>query len=91
MINTAHASHVIDRLPLGRVPFPPERAIAGNPRLASPIARPADRTAFFAAYQMEPFARVRRQFLKLPPAPVRAAAHVLTPEVKARIKRVLKK
>ena len=91
MINTAHASHVFDRLPLGRVPFPPERAIAGNPRLASPIARPADRTAFFAAYQMEPFARVRRQFLKLPPAPVRAAAHVLTPEVKARIKRVLKK
>ncbi len=91
MVNTAHASHMFDRLPLARMPFPPERAIAGNPRLASPIARPAERSAFFAAYQLEPFEQVRKKFLKLPPVPVRLAAKALTPEVKEKLKKALKR
>ena len=42
LVNTAHGSHLFDRLRLGRMPFSPERAIAGNPRLASPINLPPD-------------------------------------------------
>ena len=68
-----------------------ERAIAGNPRLASPIAQPPDRAAFFAAYALDPFDQVVRRFCALPPLPVRAAGKVLSPEPKARLKRILKK
>lgn len=90
MVNTAHASHIFDRLPLGRLPFSPERAVAGNPRLASPIAQGAERAAFFAAYALEPFGAVRKKFLRLPPLPVRLASKALSPEVKAKIKSKLK-
>ncbi len=90
LVNTAQGSHMFDRLPLGRKPFPVERAIAGNPRLASPIAQPADRGAFFAAYALEPFEKVLREYCALPPLPVRAASRVLSPEVKARLKKLLK-
>ena len=91
LVNTPHGSHVFDQLPLIRRPFPVERAIAGNPRLASPTARPADRPAFFAAYALEPFDQVVRKFCALPPLPVRAAGKVLSPEMKARVKKVLKR
>ena len=91
MVNTSHGSHVFDRLPLGRQAFPAERAISGNPRLASPIAQPADRAAFFAAYALEPFEKVREKFLRLPPLPVRMASRLLSPEAKARLKAKLKK
>ena len=90
MVNTSHASHVFDRLPLGRLAFPPERAIAGNPRLASPIAPAQDRSAFFASYALEPFDEVRRQFFRLPSLPVRIASKALSPEAKAKIKAKLK-
>lgn len=73
LVNTPHGSHIFDQLPLAKQPFPPERAIAGNPRLASPIPLPPERTAFFAAYALEPFDQVRREFCRLPPLPVRAA------------------
>jgi hypothetical protein len=76
---------------LGRKTFSPERAIAGNPRLASPTAQPADRAAFFAAYALEPFEQVRRKFFRLPSLPVRAASAVLSPEVKARLREKLRK
>lgn len=91
LVNTPHGSHIFDRLPLSRQPFPVERAIAGNPRLASPIAQPPDRAAFFAAYALEPFDQVVRRFCALPPLPVRAAGKALPPEVKAKLKQVLKK
>jgi coenzyme F420-reducing hydrogenase beta subunit len=91
LVNTAHASHIFDRLPLGRKTFSAERAIAGNPRLASPTAQPADRAAFFAAYALEPFEQVRRKFFRLPSLPVRAASAVLSPEVKARLREKLRK
>ena len=89
MVNTAHGSHVFDQLPLAKKAFPPERAIAGNPRLASPISQPPDRAAFFAAYALEPFEEVRRRFFKLPAAPVRLASRVLSPEVKRKIREKL--
>ena len=91
LVNTPHASHVFDQLPLVRRPFPVERAIAGNPRLASPIAQPPDRPAFFAAYALEPFDQVVRRFFALPPLPVRAAGKVLSPGVKAALRKVLPK
>nr|WP_325185246.1 polysaccharide pyruvyl transferase family protein [uncultured Oscillibacter sp.] len=89
LVNTAHGSHIFDQLPLGRQAFPVERAIAGNPRLASPTACPPDRAAFFAAYALEPFDAVRRRFLTLPPLPVRAAGKLLSPEIKAKIRKKL--
>lgn len=91
LVNTPHGSHIFDQLPLSRQPFPVERAIAGNPRLASPIARPADRAAFFAAYALEPFDQVVRKFCALPPLPVRAAGKALSPEMKTKLKRALKR
>ena len=91
LVNTPHGSHVFDRLSLSRRPFPVERAIAGNPRLASPIAQPAERAAFFAAYALEPFDQTVRRFCALPPLPVRAAGKILSPEAKAKLRRFLKK
>ena len=91
LVNTPHGSHVFDRLSLSRRPFPVERAIAGNPRLASPIAQPAERAAFFAAYALEPFDQTVRRFCALPPLPVRAAGRILSPEAKAKLRRFLKK
>jgi len=90
LVNTPHASHVFDRLPLGRKAFPAERAIAGNPRLASPIAAPADRAAFFAAYALRPFCEVRREFFRLPSLPVRLASRALSPEMKAKLRKKMK-
>lgn len=90
LVNTPHGSHLFDQLPLARVSFPPERAVAGNPRLATPIQRPADRAAFFAAYALEPFDKVRKTFCTLPPLPVRAAARLLSPEAKDKLRKKLK-
>ena len=90
LVNTPHGSYLFDRLNLECRPFPVERAVAGNPRLASPIAPAADRAAFFASYAVEPFEEVRRRFLRLPSLPVRAAGKLLSPEVKAKIRSRLK-
>ena len=91
LVNTPHGSYVFDKLALARRPFPVERAVAGNPRLAGPIAPAADRAAFFASCAVEPFAAVRRRFFKLPSLPVRAAGRLLSPEAKEKIRRKLKK
>lgn len=91
LVNTPHGSHIFDQLPLVKRPFPAERAIAGNPRLASPIPPSPQRAAFFAAYAMEPFQEVRRKFFKLPPPPVALASQILSPEVKARLRKKLRK
>ncbi|MDY3281682.1 polysaccharide pyruvyl transferase family protein [Dysosmobacter sp.] len=91
MVNTPHGSHIFDRLPVSRVPYPMERAVAGNPRMVSPTAFCPDRAAFFAAYVLRPFEEVRKQYFRLRPLPVRAAAKALSPEMKAKIKKVLKK
>ena len=90
LVNTPKGSHLFDQLPLSRQAYAPERAIAGNPRLASPIALPADRAAFFSAYALEPFDQVRRKFCAVPPLAVRVAGKVLSPEIKAKIRSKLR-
>ena len=90
LVNTPHGSHVFDRLPLSRQTFPVERAVMGNPRLAFPIAQPPERTAFFAAYQLQPFEEVRKTFFRMPSVPVRMASKMLSPEVKAKIKKIIR-
>ena len=72
---------------LGRRAFPVERAVAGNPRLAYPLPPAPDRAAFFAAYALEPFDQVRRKFCGVPPLPVRLASQVLSPELKAKLRK----
>ncbi|MBR3640471.1 MAG: polysaccharide pyruvyl transferase family protein [Oscillibacter sp.] len=91
LVNTARASYLFDRLPLSREPYPPERAVAGNPRLASPMPASPARTAFFAAYAAEPFEQVRKEWFRLPPRLAREAAKLLSPEWKERAKKLLKK
>jgi hypothetical protein len=76
---------------LSRQAFSIERAVAGNPRLASPTPPSPDRTAFFAAYALEPFETVRKKFFRLPPLPVRAAGKLLSPEAKAKLKNKIKR
>ena len=90
LVNTPHGSHIFDRLPLNCRPFPVERAVAGNPRLATPIPRSTDRAAFFAAYALQPFDQVRKKFCSVPPLPVRMASKMLSPELKAKIRSKLK-
>lgn len=91
LVNTAHGSHIFDQLPLSRQAFPIERAVAGNPRLASPIGQPPDRAAFFAAYALEPFDKVRKKFCALPPLPVRAVGKVLSPAAKEKLRKKLRR
>ena len=90
LVNTAHGSHIFDKLSLSRQVFPVERAVAGNPRLASPIQAPLDRADFFSAYALEPFDQVRKAFCGLPPLPVRIAGKLLSPEIKEKIKKKLR-
>lgn len=77
LVNTPHGSHIFDQLPLHRRAFPAERAIAGNPALAAPALQPPDRGAFFAAYALEPFDALRKQYLTQPPLVLRAAGKLL--------------
>ena len=77
LVNTPHASHVFDQLPLACQAFPAERAIVGNPALASPPVCPPERAEFFAAYALEPFEAVRRRYLAQPPLPLRAVRRFL--------------
>ena len=90
LVNTAHGSHIFDKLPLSRQVFPVERAVAGNPRLASPIQAALDRADFFSAYALEPFDQVRKAFCGLPPLPVRIVGKLLSPEVKEKIRKKLR-
>lgn len=89
LVNTPHASHIFDKLPLSRQVFPVERAVAGNPRLASPIQAPPERAAFFAAYALEPFDQVRKAYFALPPLPLRMLSRLLSPEVKDKLRKTL--
>jgi hypothetical protein len=90
LINTPHGSHVFDRLELSRQAFPVERAVMGNPRLAFPIAQPPERAAFFAAYKLRPFEEVRKTFFRMPSVPVRMASKMLSPEMKEKIKKIIR-
>ena len=69
---------------------PLEEAVAGNPRLASPLKANPRRAAFFSAFRTLPFEQVERRFLALPPLPYRAAAKALTPGMKEKLRRLMK-
>ena len=67
-----------------------DEAVAGNPRLASPSAPSPKRAAFFAALRAEGYPAAQKAFLTPPPLAYRAAARVLTPQMKQAIRKILK-
>lgn len=92
MVNSAKGQVVFDALApkFGQVDRPLAEAVAGNPRLASPLKANPKRGAFFAAFAALPFDQVEKRFLALPSLPYRAAAKVLTPGMKDKIRKILK-
>ena len=75
---------------VGSVPRPWAEAAAGNPRLLSPTPKNPKRAVFFAQRAARGYGAAERACLSLPPLPYRAAAKVLTPGMKARIRTILK-
>lgn len=69
---------------------PWDEAIKGNPRLLSPTPANPKRAAFFAAFRTRGFDKVEADYLALPSLPYRMAAKVLTPKMKAMIRKVIK-
>ncbi|MEQ2457300.1 polysaccharide pyruvyl transferase family protein [Flavonifractor hominis] len=92
LVNSARGQRVFDALSprFGQVERPVEEAVAGNPRLKSPLKANPRRAAFFAAFSTLPFPDVEKRFLALPSLPYRAAAKVLTPGMKDKLRKVLK-
>ena len=74
----------------GQVERPLAEAVAGNPRLASPLTANPRRNSFFAAFSALPFHQAEAAYLALPSLPYRLAARVLTPAMKEKIRRILK-
>jgi hypothetical protein len=92
MANTVKGMNILNELDrkLGRVERPLSEAVAGNPRLASPLTANQRREEFFAAFALEPFEQVEKTYLAQPPVYYRAAAKVLSPEMKAKIRKFMK-
>lgn len=92
LVNSARGRAVFQELSprFGQVERPLEEAVAGNPRLASPLKANPRRAAFFSAFRTLPFEQVERRFLALPPLPYRAAAKALTPGMKEKLRRLMK-
>ena len=92
LVNSARGQVVYDALAgqFGQTDRPLEEAVTGNPRLKSPLKANPKRGAFFAAFAALPFQEVEKRFLALPPLHYRAAARVLTPAMKDRLRKLLK-
>ena len=92
LVNSARGQMVFDALSprFGQMERPLAEAVAGNPRLASPLKANPRRAAFFAAFAALPFNEVEKRFLALPSLPYRAAAKALTPAMKEKIRKLLK-
>ena len=92
LVNSARGQVVYDSLSaqFGQTDRPLAEAVAGNPRLASPLKANPKRGAFFAAFSTLPFPEVEKKFLSLPPLHYRAAAKVLTPGMKDKLRKILK-
>lgn len=92
LVNSARGQVVYDSLAgqFGQTDRPLAEAVAGNPRLKSPLKANPKRGAFFAAFSTLPFPEVEKKFLSLPPLHYRAAARVLTPGMKDRLRKILK-
>ena len=68
---------------------PVEEAVAGNPRLACPVAHNPRRAAFFTALRVRGWQGASHAFLRRPGPAYRLAAKVLTPGVKEKIRKLL--
>ena len=92
LVHTPRGQAVYDSLApqFGQTDRPLAEAVAGNPRLASPLKANPRRGAFFAAFSALPFPEVEQKFLALPPLHYRMAARVLTPAMKDRLRKILK-
>ena len=92
LVNSARGQVVYDALSarFGQTDRPLEEAVTGNPRLKSPLKANPKRGAFFAAFSTLPFPAVEKKFLALPPLHYRAAAKVLTPGMKEKLRKILK-
>ncbi len=92
LVNSARGQVVFDALAdrFGQVERPVAEAVAGNPRLATPLKANPRRAAFFSAFAALPFEEVEKRFLAQPPLHYRAAAKVLTPGMKEKIRKILK-
>ena len=92
LVNSAKGQVVFDTLSpyFGQLERPLSEAVTGNPRLASPLKANPKRGTFFAAFTALPFEEVEKRYLAQPPAYYRAAAKILTPEMKEKLRRVLK-
>ena len=92
LVNSAKGQKAFDALAdkLGQVERPLAEAVAGNPRLAYPLTHNPKRGAFFSGFAAMPFDQVEQKYLTPPPLPYRAAAKVLTPKMKEKIRKILK-
>lgn len=72
------------------VPRTMEEAVRGNPRLASPHPAAPGRAAFFSAWRLLPFSATARRFLRPPSLPYRAATRLLTPDIKEKLRGLLR-
>ena len=92
LVNSARGQAVFDALSprFGQVERPLAEAVAGNPRLASPPKANPRRAPLFAPLAAPPLAQGEKRFLAPPPPPHRAAAKMLTPAMKEKIRKLLK-
>ncbi|MDD4716113.1 MAG: Coenzyme F420 hydrogenase/dehydrogenase, beta subunit C-terminal domain [Oscillospiraceae bacterium] len=75
----------------GFVKRPFSEAAAGNPRLLRPVEQPKDREAFFRDFEALPWEEVRKKWLSIPSLPYRAAAKILSPGLKRKLRGILGK
>ncbi len=75
---------------LESVPRPWSEAIAGNPRLLTPTPASPKRAAFFADRAARSYLQAEADFLAPPSLPYRAAAKLLTPGMKEKIRKMIK-
>ena len=92
LVHSAKGQALFDALSsrFGQVERPLQEAVTGNPRLVSPAPHSPKRAAFFASLAARGYEKTEAQYLTPPPLPYRAAAKVLTPEMKTLIRKVLK-
>ena len=92
LVGSEKGQSVFDALSsqMGFAKRPVSEAVTGNPRLASPLTANPKRTAFFSAFRTREFDKVEATYLALPSLPYRVAAKVLTPKMKAMIRKIIK-
>ncbi len=92
LVNSARGQAVFDALSprFGQVERPLAEAVAGNPRLASPLKANPRRPPSLPPSRPCPSPRWKSAFWPSPSLPYRAAAKALTPAMKEKIRKLLK-